>query len=27
LRGICGRLGDLAAISEEYDVAITTACG
>nr|AAS90118.1 condensin subunit [Tetrahymena thermophila] len=27
LRGICGRLGDLAAINEEYDVAITTACG
>lgn len=27
LRGICGRLGDLAAIHEEFDCAITTACG
>lgn len=25
--GVLGRLGDLAAISEEYDVAVSTACG
>ncbi|KAL3847105.1 hypothetical protein ACJMK2_018035 [Sinanodonta woodiana] len=25
--GICGRLGDLGAIDEKYDVAISTACG
>lgn len=26
LKGICGRLGDLGAIDEKYDVAVTTAC-
>ncbi len=25
--GVLGRLGDLAAVSEEYDVAVSTACG
>ncbi|KAI8817530.1 putative nuclear condensin complex subunit Smc4 [Fimicolochytrium jonesii] len=27
IQGICGRLGDLGVIDDQYDVAVTTACG